>query len=332
MEFLTEYGLFLAKAITIVIAILAGVGGLIALLSRSQIKPKEHLEIKHLNRDYEAMANSLQSVLLSKKEFKAKLKEQKKQHKTQLKRETTPRHKLFVLNFHGDIRASAVASLREEITAILTVAAPQDKVVVRLESPGGVVHGYGLAASQLLRIKAHQLTLTVAVDKVAASGGYLMACVAERIIAAPFAVVGSIGVVSQVPNFNRLLRKNDIDYEQFTAGEYKRTVTLFGEITDKGREKFQREIEEVHRLFKDFVSEHRSQLDIEKIATGEHWYGAQAVALNLVDELRTSDDYLLQASKTADLFEVTYVGKKPLLARLLSLGTHAWQDNFPTVL
>jgi serine protease SohB len=258
--------------------------------------------------------------MLSKKEFKAKLKALKKEHKAEAQGKAPPRRKLFVLNFHGDIRATEVAELREEITAVLTVATPEDEVLLRLESPGGIVHSYGLAASQLLRLRENKISLTVAVDKVAASGGYLMACVADRIIAAPFAVVGSVGVVSQLPNFNRLLRKNDIDFEQFTAGEYKRTVTLFGEITDKGREKFQQEIEEVHDLFKDFVRKHRSKMDIDKVATGEHWYGAQAVALNLIDELRTSDDYLLAASKTADLFEITYVTKKPLLAKLLSLG------------
>jgi serine protease SohB len=332
MEFLSEYGLFLAKTITIVVATLAIIGGIVALLFRSQIKPKEHLEIKHLNRDYEAMANALQSAMLSKKEFKAKLKALKKQHKAEERGNAPPRRKIFVLNFHGDIRATEVAELREEITAVLTVATPEDEVLLRLESPGVVVHAYGLAASQLLRLREQKISLTVAVDKVAASGGYLMACVADRIIAAPFAVVGSIGVVSQLPNFNRLLKRNDVDFEQFTAGEYKRTVTLFGEITERGREKFQQEIEEVHELFKDFVKEHRGKMDIDKVATGEHWYGAQAVALDLIDELRTSDDYLLAASKTADLFEVNYVGKKPLMARLLSLGTRALGfpgDDFP---
>jgi serine protease SohB len=331
MEFLTEYGLFLAKTITIVAATLTIAGGLIALFYRSQLKPREHLEVKHLNRDYEAMANALQAAMLSKKEYKAKLKALKKQHKAEEHGETPRRRKLFVLNFQGDIRASAVAELREEITAVLTVATPEDEVVLRLESAGGIVHAYGLASSQLLRIKERQMTLTVAVDKVAASGGYLMACVADHIIAAPFAVVGSIGVISQLPNFNRLLKKNDIDFEQFTAGEYKRTVTLFGENTDKGREKFQQELEEVHQLFKDFVKEHRSSVAIGDIATGEHWYGARALALNLVDAIHTSDDYLLEASKAADLFEVSYVGKKPLLARLLSLGVRSLGlrgDNF----
>jgi serine protease SohB len=320
MEFLTDYGLFLAKTITFVLATLAIIGGIIVLVSRSQMKPREHLEVKHLNRDYEAMANALQSAMLSRKEFKAKLKALKKQHKAEEKGDAPRLRKIFILNFQGDIRASAVAELREEITAVLTVATPEDEVVLRLESAGGIVHAYGLAASQLLRIRERKMTLTVAVDKVAASGGYLIACVADRLIAAPFAVVGSVGVISQLPNFNRLLKKNDIDFEQFTAGDYKRTVTLFGENTDRGREKFQQEIEEVHQLFKDFVKEHRSSVDIARIATGEHWYGKQALMLNLIDELRTSDDYLLEASKTADLFEVTYVGRKPLLAKLLSLG------------
>ena len=246
------------------------------------------------------------------------MKEQKKQHKHSTE---STRRKLFVLNFHGDIRASAVTSLREEITAVLMVAASGDEVLVRLESAGGLVHAYGLASSQLQRLKAQDVKLTVAVDKVAASGGYLMACVADRIIAAPFAVVGSIGVLAQLPNFSRWLKKNEIDFEQFTAGEFKRTVTVFGENTPQGREKFQQELEQTHVLFKDFVSIHRSQLDIEQVATGEHWYGKQALELKLVDDLQTSDDYLLTNRQDADLYEITYSGKKPILAKLLGATT-----------
>jgi serine protease SohB len=322
MEFIHEYGLFLAKTVTVVAAILIICTGVVALSSRSPMKRRDHIEVKHLNLAYEEMSCALQEAILSKKAFKRLLKNAKKQHKTEEQRAAQKR-KLFVLNFHGDIRGSAVASLREEITAVLMVASPQDEVVVRLESAGGLVHAYGLAASQLARIKERKVGLTVAVDKVAASGGYLMACVADRIITAPFAVVGSIGVVSQLPNFNRLLKKHDIDFELLTAGEYKRTMTLFGENTDKARLKFQEELEETHRLFKEFLSNYRSQLDLDRVATGEHWYGTQALALKLVDELRTSDDYLLQASKDAALFEVMYVSRKPLLAKLSNLATAA---------
>lgn len=320
MEFLTEYGLFLAKTITVVIAVLIIVSASVALSSRSHIRSKEHIKVKHLNRHYEAMANTLNTHILSKKAVKEKLRALKKRHKAEAQGKTTRHRRMFVLKFHGDIRASALSSLRQEITAILTVATPEDEVVVRLDSPGGMVTAYGLAASQLLRIKSKGLRLTVAVDKVAASGGYLMACVADRIIAAPFAIVGSIGVVAQMPNFHRLLNKNEIDFEQFTAGEYKRTITLFGENTDKGRQKLQQEIEETHGLFKEFVGTHRSVLDIPHVATGEHWYGTQALDLKLVDELRTSDDYLLEASQTAELFEVNHVSKKPLMAKLLASG------------
>jgi len=232
-----------------------------------------------------------------------------------------------VLNFHGDLRAAAVASLREEVTAVLTAAQPEDEVMVRLESVGGLVHAYGLAAAQLLRIRDRRIKLTVAVDKVAASGGYLMACVADRIIAAPFAILGSIGVIAQLPNFNRLLKKHDIDYEQFMAGEFKRTVTLFGENTDKGRHKFQEEIEVTHTLFKEFVKSHRPQLDLDQVATGEYWYGTRALEHRLADELRTSDDYLLDASASADLYEVTFTGKKPWLARLLAHTSQALARN-----
>ena len=320
VEFISEYGLFLAKALTIVVAILIVAGGLIALSSRGQGKSKEHIEIKHLNQRFDDMALALQSAVLPKKVFKAQLKARKKAAKEKQKESDDTRSRLFVLNFKGDIRASAVAALREEVTAILSVAEPEDEVLVCLESAGGMVHTYGLAASQLARIKAKPLKLTVAVDKVAASGGYMMACVGDKIIAAPFAIVGSIGVLAQLPNFHRLLKKNDIDFEQFTAGEYKRTVTMFGENSDVDRTKFQEDLDDTHELFKDFVQEHRSGLDVTKVATGEHWYGARALDLNLVDELRTSDDYLLSASEHADLYEVSFTAKKPLIARLMSMG------------
>lgn len=326
MEFLSEYGMFLAKAATIVVAVLIVVGGVVALVRRGEERPESRgrLDIRHLNEDYDGMALALKAATLPKKAFKQARKEQKARDK---QHDKTARRRVFVLNFHGDIRASALASLREEVTAVLTAAQPEDEVMVRLESSGGLVHAYGLAAAQLLRIRDRRLKLTVAVDKVAASGGYLMACVADRIIAAPFAILGSIGVIAQLPNFNRLLKKHDIDYEQFMAGEYKRTVTLFGENTDKGRHKFQEEIEATHALFKDFVRNHRPQLDLDQVATGEYWYGTRALEHRLADELRTSDDYLLDASAGADVYEVTYTGKKPWLARLLAHAAQAMRQT-----
>ncbi len=321
MEFLSEYGMFLAKAATVVVALLIIVGGIVALTRRGgEPDHRGRLDIRHLNDDYDGMALALKAATLPKKAFKQARKEQKARDK---QHDKTARRRVFVLNFHGDLRAAAVASLREEVTAVLTAAQPEDEVMVRLESAGGLVHAYGLAAAQLLRVRDRRIKLTVAVDKVAASGGYLMACVADRLIAAPFAILGSIGVIAQLPNFNRLLKKHDIDYEQFMAGEFKRTVTLFGENTDKGRHKFQEEIEVTHTLFKDFVKSHRPQLDLDQVATGEYWYGTRALEHRLADELRTSDDYLLDASASADLYEVTYTGKKPWLARLLAHTSQA---------
>ena len=317
IEFLSEYGLFLAKTVTLVVAVLIVVGGIVMLLRRGDglAEGRGRLQVRHLNETYDNMALTLKEATLPKKAFKQYQKAEKAREK---QREKAERRRVFVLNFHGDIRAAAVASLREEVTALLMVAKPEDEVVLRLESAGGLVHGYGLAAAQLLRIRDRQMKLTVAVDKVAASGGYMMACVADRILAAPFAIVGSIGVVAQLPNFNRLLKKHDIDFEQFTAGEFKRTVTLFGENNEQGRRKFQEEIEDTHELFKTFVRTHRPIVDLEQAATGEHWFGARALETRLVDELRTSDDYLLAASNDADVYEVTYTGKKPWLARLLA--------------
>lgn len=323
IDFIAEYGLFMLKTITLVAAILITVAGIFAISMRNQGKNKDQLEVKHLNKHYDDLAMSVNSAMLSGKLLKNLLKQHKKADKEKKKEEQDGR-RLFVIDFHGDIRASAVASLREEITAILTVAKDDDEVLVKLESAGGLVHGYGLAASQLKRLRDKNIKLTVAVDKVAASGGYMMACVADQIIAAPFAIVGSIGVLAQLPNFNRWLKKNEIDYEQFTAGEYKRTVTIFGENSDQDRAKFQQDLEETHVLFKDFVSEHRPQLEISKVSTGEHWYGKQALNLQLVDRLQTSDDYLLAARTEADLYTLKYTAKKSLVQKLMEGNASLW--------
>ncbi|QNW99023.1 protease SohB [Acinetobacter seifertii] len=235
--------------------------------------------------------------------------------------------KIFVLDFKGDIQASAVENLREEITLILATAkAGRDRVVVRLESPGGMVHGYGLAAAQLVRLRDAGFHLTICVDKVAASGGYMMACIANEIISAPFAVVGSIGVVAQVPNFNRLLKQHNVDFELYTAGQYKRTVTMFGENTPEGKAKFEEELQQTHVLFKHFVEKYRPQLNVDKVATGEHWYGQDALDLNLVDKLETSDEYLLALLPQHDVYVIN-TRKKATLGEKLGLQAAQMADS-----
>lgn len=329
-DMLMEYGLFVAKVVTIVVAL----GLLVAMVvstARRERAP-EKLEVRHLNQKYETMAEIMRKQTLSKKAFKAAAKEHKARKKTARKHVEAagpgaPK-RVFVLNFHGDIKATAAASLREEITALLTLATPSDEVVVRLENAGGLVHEHGFAASQLMRIKDKKIPLTITIDKVAASGGYMMACVADRILAAPFAIVGSIGVLAQLPNFHRFLERHGIDFELFMAGEFKRTVTVFGKNTEEGRTKLREELEDTHVLFKDFVRQYRPGIEIERVATGEHWYGARAVELKLVDELMTSDDYLLGASQHAELYEVTYTTKKSVTERVVSLMQQVWEQLF----
>lgn len=344
MEFLYEYGLFFAKTFTLVAAIIVLIVVGVSLASRHREEEGE-LHISHLGERFKHYRQTLEATILSETELKAKQKQEKQAAKDKAKQEKRkakqkpanveeslskstqegadeavekPRRRVFVLNFHGDIRASSVEALRTEITAILTTANAEqgDEVLLRLESPGGLVHSYGLAASQLKRIRDKGLTLTVAVDKVAASGGYMMACVGHKIIAAPFAVIGSIGVLAQLPNFHRLLKKHDVDFEQMTAGEYKRTLSLFAENTPEGREKFKEELEDTHELFKQHIQQFRPQLDLEKLATGEHWYGIRAQQQQLVDELLTSDDYLLQAAEHADLYEITYKEHRNVLEKM----------------
>ncbi len=314
-EFFIEYGLFLAKTVTI----LAFIWLLISITFSFSKKAREedHFEIINLNDKYKSITDTLHFSLLSKKELKKAKKQQKKEIKKEKKSEpVTNKKRIFVLNFLGNIKATAVRHLRKEITAILSVANSNDEVVVCLENAGGLVHEHGFAASQLLRIKQKNIPLTVAIDKVAASGGYMMACVADKILAAPFAIVGSIGVLAQLPNFNRLLDKHGVDFELMKAGELKRTITMFGKNTEEDREHFNEQLEDTHALFKEFVKENRPELDIDKVATGEHWLASRALALNLVDELITSDDYLLNGSKEADIYEISCKVPKTISERL----------------
>jgi len=315
VEFLAEYASFLAKTATLVIAILVVLSAIAGLRGKGRRKAGGQLQVNKLNEFYKDLRERLESSLLDKAQLKALRKQQAKAQKQQKK---TPEDKprVFVLDFDGDIKASATESLRHEITAVLSLATPRDEVVLRLESGGGMVHSYGLAASQLARIRQAGIPLTVCIDKVAASGGYMMACIGDRIVSAPFAILGSIGVVAQLPNVNRLLKKHDVDFEVFTAGEYKRTVTVFGENTEKGREKFQEDLDVTHQLFKDFVSRYRPQLHIDDVATGEVWLGVAALNKQLIDELKTSDEYLGDRAREANLYHLHYAERKSLQERV----------------
>ncbi|AEP30114.1 protease SohB [Brumicola nitratireducens] len=328
MEFLFVYGLFLAKAITIVVAIVVVVGFIVGMAAK-QKQTSGNLEFESLSEHFDDIKSQAQHVLLDKDELKkAEKEEKKKQKKKSAKKGEDKKSNMFVLHFNGSMNAQEVEQLREEITAILCVASKDDEVLVNVESGGGVVHGYGLAASQLQRIKDKEIKLTVSVDKVAASGGYMMACVADHVISAPFAIIGSIGVIAQLPNFNKVLKKNDIEFEQHTAGDFKRTLTMFGENTAEGRNKFKAEIEDVHLMFKEFVQQHRPQLDIDKVATGEYWYGQRAKELNLVDELKTSDDFLMEANSRFKLFNIKYAVKKTLAQKLGFSAYQAVEQTF----
>ena len=321
MEFIADYGLFLLKAITVVVAI----GIIIGLAStagrKNKTKQSGSISATHINEQFDDMAKAINDAMLDEKALKEVAKQKKKAKKADKKKKVDKskeedKKTVYLIDFNGDMKASAVDQLREEISAILLTAKPIDEVVLTLESGGGMVHSYGLASSQLNRIRERGIPLTVCVDKVAASGGYMMACVANKICAAPFAIIGSIGVVAQLPNFHRLLKKNDIDFEMYTAGEYKRTLTVFGENTDKGREKFTEDLELTHQLFKNFVSEQRGSVDIDQVATGEIWFGSKALEKQLVDEITTSDDYIAKLAVEHPVYKVEYATKKSLQEKI----------------
>lgn len=345
-QLFAEYGIFLLKVVTFVIAAMALIFFAVSMGMRGRHSAASGtIEVTKLNEQLEKMEDALSFSLLDPINQKMALKERKKEDKAKRKQEKLAAKKaskqrgagetlveepsakrIFVMEFDGDVRASAVENLRHEITAVLSSATSADEVVLKLESGGGMVTSYGLGAAQLDRIRTNKIPLTVCVDKIAASGGYMMACVADKLVAAPFAVVGSIGVVAQIPNFHRLLKKMDIDFELLTAGKFKRTLTLFGENTDEGREKFMEDIEKIHDQFKDYVDTRRPKLDIDTVATGEIWSGQDAIDVQLVDELITSDEYLMKACDEADVIYVKYKQKKPLMERF-SIGIQNTVDG-----
>jgi len=335
-EFLAEYGLFLLKVVTVAMAIVVVI---VIAAAEGRKAGHEGLEVESINKKYKGMASVLRKAVMQKSDQKKEAKEEKKREKADAKKASS-RPKSFVIDFKGDLKASGVPSLREEVTAILDVATADDEVIVRLENHGGVVHEHGLAASQLARIRNRDIRLSICVDKVAASGGYLMACVASKIYVAPFAILGSIGVLAQIPNFNRLLDSHGVDFEQITAGKYKRTVTMFGENTDEDRAKLKEELEEVHGLFKSAVSTYRPDLDLDKVATGEHWYGSRALELGLADEIKTSDELLTELAADRELFRVAYHIKQPLQKRLMAsiastlekIDAMSWRRRFESSL
>ena len=344
-DFFSEYGMFLLKTLTLLVAIVLAVIAIISAASRSRgaggSAREGKIQIKKYNERLEDLQDALSFSLLDPHEQKLADKEKKAERKVERKAakkaakkarkqrgsgetivEDKKKSRLYVIDFDGDIRASEVEKMRREITAILTTASVDDEIMVRLESGGGMVTSYGLAASQLDRIRDKNIPLTVCVDKVAASGGYMMACVADKLVAAPFAVLGSIGVVAQIPNFHRLLKELNVDFELITAGKYKRTLTIFGENTDEAREKFLQDIERIHDQFKAYVSERRPGLDIDKVATGEIWSGQDTLDLHLADKLSTSDQYMIDACEEREVLVVAYKEKKSFSDRF-SLGAQS---------
>lgn len=321
-DFIARYFLFLAETATLVLAAIGVFAGLVA-LSRRRSGDCGRLRVSDVGRRFAAAGDEIRSAQLDKGTYRPLRRARGRRRKARTDTtKTTPCS--YLLDFKGDIRATAVAALREEVSAILEVARAGDAVLVRLESGGGLVHRYGLGAAQLLRIRDAQLPLTVMVDSVATSGGYLMAAVADTIVASPFALVGSIGVVAQTPNFHRWLRARDIDWEQFTAGQYKRTVTLFGENTETGRAKLREELDDIHALFRQFVQDRRPRLDVDTVATGETWLGSRALELGLVDQIATSDEIIRAACRRGKVLQLNYQHKTRLAERVGRAAQAMW--------
>lgn len=289
---------------------------LVVVLARQLRRPRDsgpYLSTRRMNEDLESLGDALRWQTMSRDEMQKLL----KRRAAERAKAPPPTQRVYVLGFEGDVMASPTKLLRDEITAITAFAAPEDEVVVLLESGGGAVTHYGLAAAQLKRLRDKKLKVTVCVDRVAASGGYMMAAVADQIVAAPFAIVGSIGVVTQIPNVHRLLKKHDVEVHELTAGRYKRTATMVGEMTEDRIQKVQEELDDTHAQFIEFVHAERPKVDLERAATGEHWLAARSLELGLVDRILTSDDYLIECVQRAEVIRVEMMVPEPWGRRLM---------------
>ena len=315
MDYFYEISLFSLKALIIVIGLIAVIliPTIIIKKGESEDKKKKKFKLENLKDQYKRYIVHFKQKTLEKKEFKKYIKSLKKE-KSENRQENGSG---FVLSFKGDTMATQVEDLREEISLILEIASPKDEVILLLESRGGSVAHYGLAASQLQRLRNHNIPLTVCVDKVAGSGGYLMACVGNQIISAPFAFIGSIGVLFGLPNIHDFLKKHDISYEEITAGEYKRTLTPLGKVTEEKRKKLKEQLDLIHNQFKNFVKQYRD-IDMDQIATGETWLAEEALKKGLVDKIQCSDDYIIDRSKTRNVYKVSLKTQKSFFEKLIS--------------
>lgn len=320
MDFLADYGLFLLQTLTVVVAVvlviavsskISGGDEAKGAIKVTDLSRKIAEQKKYVGAIVEGALNSDQPTILERLKNRLKKKSPKKSTA-----ESTHRKLAVVLEFKGDMKASQVNGLREEVSAILLMDPIPDLVVLKLTSPGGLVHTYGLASSQLARLRDAGVESVACVDTVAASGGYMMAVCVDRIVAAPFAVLGSIGVVAQIPNIYRFLKNRDVDVELHTAGANKRTLTLLGENTPEGRKKFKQDLEQTHDLFKAWIAERRPELDLEAVADGSIFYGTDALTKGLCDQIATSDDVLMTLNQDHHLIALKWHEKKSLAARL----------------
>ena len=306
---------FSLKAVIVVLSVLICVIVPLLVIKKLKIKGsgrEKQLKLTDLKSRYEKYTRVFEQKTKDPKEFKKYLKSLKIKKKNKEGKKAS----LFVLSFTGDIKASQTQSLREEISLILKIARPGDETALLLESPGGGVSHYGLAAAQLERLRHNKIPLTVCVDRMAASGGYMMACVGQPVLASAFAFIGSIGVLFNIPNLHEFLKKRDIGYEELSAGKYKRTVTAFGKITEEKRDRLKKQLELIHRQFKNFVLKYRD-IDIEQTATGEAWTAEEALKKGLIDGLKCSDDYLLEKMKTHRVLKISLKSPKSLLEKML---------------
>lgn len=288
------------KAIGIILVL--GVAGYkyIPDINESSGNNGEGVVFKNLSNEYSSIEDSYDSVLINKPIVDKSI------NLNDVVQEGA--HNVFVIDYVGSMMASEVVYLTAKIDAIILKSNKDDEVVINITSPGGAVSGYGLVASQIKRLKTAGLKITATVDTVAASGGYMAAVVSDEIIAAPFAMVGSIGVVANVMIYEELLKNIGIQTNVYTSGDSKRTVVPSRVPNAEEEAKLEAQLEEIHSRFKDHVLSFRPDIDEDKVFTGQAFLAADAINFGLVDKIGTSDELLLNLYKDGHrLIEVQFI-------------------------
>ncbi|MDP3296608.1 MAG: signal peptide peptidase SppA [Thermodesulfovibrionia bacterium] len=210
-------------------------------------------------------------------------------------------------------------------------------VVIRIDSPGGAVAPAQEIYKEIVKLKKEK-KVVASMGSVAASGGYYIACPADKIVANPGTLTGSIGVIMEIPNIEGLMKKIGVETKVIKSGKHKDIASMFKSMTEEERKILQSVLDDVHDQFIRAVSEGRNMKyeNIKELADGRIFTGKKAKELGLVDTLGNLDDAVNLAGKLSGIKgEPRVVSKKEKLSiwNIISgnLPSELIKKGFPTI-